>query len=146
MCMLWKIRSNYSARCIAFALCVNDGYSWCSGWSLVLVWASTLQNFTVPQSFCAHLSFSMERSRWPCVWRYGIDGHYKSRVSGFPFCLSPFSPFIPSVDHFYMVGFFELIECLHSIPAMHSWLFFDKNYNNVCATSDGSPYNRDTRC
>lgn len=56
----------------------------------------------------------------------GLTG-IKSRVNTFllagytlSFCLPLFFRFLPSVFLLYWVGVFGLIECLHSLPALHS--------------------------
>ena len=46
----------------------------------------------------------------------------------FLFCLSLFYLFLPSMG--WLVGVFELIECSHSLPALHSGLHNNNNNNN----------------
>ena len=49
----------------------------------------------------------------------------------FLFCLLLFYLFLPSMGQFCGVGVFGLIECLHSLPALHSGLQKNKNNNNM---------------
>ena len=48
----------------------------------------------------------------------------------FIFCLLIFYIFLPSMDWLCMVGVFGLIQCSHSLPALHSRLQFNNNNNN----------------
>ena len=48
----------------------------------------------------------------------------------FLFCLLPFYLFLPLMGSLCGVGVFGLIECFHSLPALHSKLQFNNNNNN----------------
>ena len=48
----------------------------------------------------------------------------------FLFCLLLFHPFLPSMGWLSGVGVFGLIECPHSLPALHSGLQNNNNNNN----------------
>ena len=48
----------------------------------------------------------------------------------FLFCLLLFYLFLPSMDWLCGVGVFGLIECPHSLPALHSLLHNNNNNNN----------------
>ena len=48
----------------------------------------------------------------------------------FLFCLLLFYLFLPSMGWLCGVGVFGLIDCSHSLPALHSWLQFNNNNIN----------------
>ena len=48
----------------------------------------------------------------------------------FLFCLLLFYLFLPSMGWLCVVGVFGLIECPHSLPALHSGLHNNNNNNN----------------
>ena len=65
----------------------------------------------------------------------GLAG-FKCRANAFllaryalPFCLLLFYLFLPSMSWLWLVGVFGLIECSHSLPALHSRL--QNNNNNI---------------
>ena len=60
--------------------------------------------------------------------------HQQNRKASFPlFCLLLFFLFLPSMGWLCEVGIFGLIECPHSLPALHSGLQNNNNNNNSSA-------------
>ena len=54
----------------------------------------------------------------------------------FLFCLLLFYLFLPAMGWLCGVGVFGLIECSHSLPALHSGLQFNNNNNNMLSHTE----------